>query len=492
MRVSAATPAGVTHSDDFVLHSQGDLVKFDGPVFGGVAWPNWIVWLGMLTLFIAMVVIAQRVAWPLRGWACGLVAALLVWFDPMNLIDSHIWPQWDVWLLPAFLVPALLASLDWWLCAGIVLGAGCMFKGQLLLGGPMLILWPLLAGRLGPTVRILSGFLIGAAIIVWPWTINEQGLHWLELVMFAAVLVLAGALFRPTSLRRMARQWITASAVHRETSVAAAIFVAVYLPAALALLLVFWHLPPHPDLPDVALVLFLLAIIIPPWLLRRRWFGYWLAAVFATAVWIAPRLYHGDFSWLDIGFAYGTIRHDVIVMGQGSYSNLGALLSRRFDWHYHDIVGTLRISLPLFKWQKPLDVKTCLAIICGVCLLASAAAAAVHSRRRDPRFLLTLIVPWIVMPLVLGQMGSRYLLWAAVISCVTVGISTGLTLLHVLLSILATGMMGMQLLKMDPARWPAAYTLFGNTYPDIGWMMLLIAGIYLVSAMIPSRRPELL
>jgi hypothetical protein len=139
-----------------------------------------------------------------------------------------------------------------------------------------------------------------------------------------------------------------------------------------------------------------------------------------------------------------------------------------------------------------LDVKTCLAIICGVCLLASAAAAAVHSRRRDPRFLLTLIVPWIVMPLVLGQMGSRYLLWAAVISCVTVGISTGLTLLHVLLSILATGMMGMQLLKMDPARWPAAYTLFGNTYPDIGWMMLLIAGIYLVSAMIPSRRPELL
>ena len=487
-RVTAASPAGVTHSDDFVVRNQGDLKKLDSPVFGGVAWPGGTVWLRMLVLFIVMVASAQRLPAAYRGWACGLVAALLVWFDPMNLADSHVWPQWDVWLLPAFLLSALLASLDWWIAAGIFLGIGCMFKGQLLLAGPMLFLWPLFAGRLGATVRILSGFLIGAAIIVWPWTITPEALHWLEWVMLAAALVLAGSLVRPASLRRMGRQWISASAVRRETLIGAGIFVAAFLPAALALILILWHLPPHPDLPNIALLLFLLAIIVPPWILRPRWGTYWLAAIFAAALWIAPLLFHGDFSWLAIGFAYGAQKHDILAMGQGSYANLGALLGHKYNWGYHDIVGSLSVTLPFFHWVGRLDLKTCMSILYGVFLVASAAAAAVHSRRRDPRFLLTLIVPWIVFPLVLGQMGSRYLVWACAISAVAVGVSTGLSLLHVLLTILSTGMVCQQMLRIDPSRWPGVFTLFSNTYPDIGWMMLLIAGIYLVSAMIPSRR----
>lgn len=487
-RVTAASPAGVTHSDDFVLRNQGEPKKFDSPTFGGVAWPDWTVWLRLLVLLVVMVAAAQRLPLPYRGWACGLVAALLVWFDPMNLADSHVWPQWDVWLLPAFLLSALLASLDWWIAAGILLGIGCMFKGQLLLAGPMLFLWPLFAGRLGATVRIISGFLIGAAIIVWPWTITPGGLHWLELVMFAAVVVLAGSLVRPASLRRMHRQWTSASAVQRETLIGVGIFLAAFAPAALALILVFRHLPPHPDVPDWKLLLFALAIIIPPWLLRPRWSGYWLAAILAAALWIAPSLFNGDFSWLEIGFKYGTQKHDMLAMGQGSYANLGALLGHRYTWGYHEIVGTLHVTLPFFHWLGQLDVKTCMSIIYGACLVACSAAAGVHSRRRDPRFLLTLIVPWIVFPLVLGQMGSRYLVWACAISAVAVGVSVGLSLLHVLLTILSTGMVCMQMLRIDPSRWPAMFTLFSTTYPDIGWMMLLIAAIYLFAAMIPSRR----
>ena len=74
---------------------------------------------------------------------------MLVWCNPLLLIDSHAWPQWDVWILPIFLFAALLASLNRWMLAGMLLGIGCMFKGQMLLAGPVLILWPLFEGRWG-------------------------------------------------------------------------------------------------------------------------------------------------------------------------------------------------------------------------------------------------------------------------------------------------------------------------------------------------------
>ncbi len=122
---------------------------------------------------------------------------MLVWFDPLNLIDSHGWPQWDVWILPVFLAAALLASVNWWTAAGILLGFGCMAKGQLLLAGPILMLWPLFEGKWGAVVRIVTGFLIGAELVTWPWIVNSVvEMHWIEITMAAAVLILAISLLR--------------------------------------------------------------------------------------------------------------------------------------------------------------------------------------------------------------------------------------------------------------------------------------------------------
>jgi len=67
----------------------------------------------------------------------------------------------------------------------------------------------------------------------------------------------------------------------------------------------------------------------------------------------------------------------------------------------------------------------------------------------------------------------------------------GVNAAHVLLTLLSAGMVAKQLLLFDPSRWPRVFTLFTNTFPDIGWMLLLIAGIYLVCALIPTRRAEL-
>ncbi len=63
-----------------------------------------------------------------------------------------------------------------------------------------------------------------------------------------------------------------------------------------------------------------------------------------------------------------------------------------------------------------------------------------------PRFLAAVVVPWMLMPNLLAQMMNRYEMWGAVLSSMLIGISSGLGLLHVLVSLLAAGMIGAQLL----------------------------------------------
>src|SRR4029450_3799789 len=35
-----------------------------------------------------------------RAGICGLAAASVAWFEPSMILDTHGWPQWDVWDLP--------------------------------------------------------------------------------------------------------------------------------------------------------------------------------------------------------------------------------------------------------------------------------------------------------------------------------------------------------------------------------------------------------
>src|SRR6266480_1657850 len=71
-----------------------------------------------------------------RGWICGLVAANVAWFEPSMILDAHGWPQWDVWIVPFYMLAALAASKNRGFCCGCLLAAGAMFKGQLLLVAP--------------------------------------------------------------------------------------------------------------------------------------------------------------------------------------------------------------------------------------------------------------------------------------------------------------------------------------------------------------------
>ncbi len=163
---------GTTRTDDATLVVTPGVVQPAGPGgTNGAVWLSPWQWAGVGVLFAAACGAMRAMPAEHRGWAAGLMAAIFIWFDPALLVDGHVWPQWDGWVLPPFLAAALLASLDWWLAAGLVLGVGAMFKGQVLLGSPVLILWPVLSLRWGAAGRLVVGALLAAGLIVSPWLV---------------------------------------------------------------------------------------------------------------------------------------------------------------------------------------------------------------------------------------------------------------------------------------------------------------------------------
>src|SRR5690606_21103556 len=96
--------------------------------------------------------------------------------------------QWDAWLVPFYLWAAYFASRGWWLAGGVMIGVGCMFKGQLLLGAPVLALWPLFQGRFLAALRALVGVGLAMALSTAVWLVtNRPHVVWLVTVALAAV-----------------------------------------------------------------------------------------------------------------------------------------------------------------------------------------------------------------------------------------------------------------------------------------------------------------
>ena len=99
----------------------------------------------------------HRVPAESRAWICGLAAASVAWLEPSMILDTHGWPQWDVWILPFYLFAALAASTKRWFLCGCLLAAGAMLKGQLLVVAPFFVLWPLWQKRWTRALRFARG-----------------------------------------------------------------------------------------------------------------------------------------------------------------------------------------------------------------------------------------------------------------------------------------------------------------------------------------------
>ncbi len=101
---------------------------------------------------------------------------------------------------------------------------------------------------------------------------------------------------------------------------------------------------------------------------------------------------------------------------------------------------------------------------------------------------MALTTPSILFVTLLTQMAARYTIFPAVIAAGLIGISFSASLFQLLLVIISFGMLSNQMLAREPSVAPVLYSITHPTYPDMGWMMLLLAGVCLVNSVTPSVR----
>ena len=308
-----------------------------------------------------------------RAGICGLAAAAVAWLEPSMILDTHGWPQWDVWIVPFYLFAVLAALKKRWFLCGCLLAAGAMLKGQLLFVAPFFVLWPLWQKKWTRALRVVAGFATTVALLVSPWLLRNPA-AWIALAIVASL----SSLFR---LR------------HRE-----------------------------------------------------RHAGAWVAGLTACAVFVVGTFAGGDFAWLQIGFLYGSEHYPYLFIS--SCYNLPSLLSS-LGWSLKDPFwlgdfGPLHFTLTL-QWT--------LRLLYLGALVLCAQSAARHTRNRDPRLLIAIAAPWLLMFALLGQMHERYLMWGAVVSAVALAVNVRLTVLHFIISIASTAMIVHVMLidkKLDP------------------------------------------
>ena len=198
------------------------------------------------------------------------------------------------------------------------------------------------------------------------------------------------------------------------------------------------------------------ALIVSPWLLRTTgaWIafaavagasllvvlryklphkGAWLAGILGCAAFVIGAFTGGSFAWFEIGFLYGTKHYPYLFIS--SCYNLASLLAAA-GWSLKDDllsahVGSVHFHLTL-QWALRLFFLGAVALC--------ARGAARHLRNRDPRVLIAITAPWLLMFALLGQMHERYLVWGAVVSAVALGVSVRLSIIHFIISAASTAM----------------------------------------------------
>jgi hypothetical protein len=116
----------------------------------------------------------------------ALIAPALMWFNLPAILDAHVWPQWEVWIIPFYTFAAYFAATRRWLAAGMCIAIGAMFKGQMLITAAVFVMWPLFQLRWRGVIEVIVGALFAAMVFALPWMLRTNS----AALLVAAVLTL--------------------------------------------------------------------------------------------------------------------------------------------------------------------------------------------------------------------------------------------------------------------------------------------------------------
>ncbi|PYK16282.1 MAG: hypothetical protein DME55_12535 [Verrucomicrobia bacterium] len=238
------------------------------------------------------------------------------------------------------------------------------------------------------------------------------------------------------------------------------------------------------------------AVIASPWLLRTpaAWIalvavtgfssllflqrelphrGAWISGIAGCATFAIGAFAGGSFAWLRVGFLYGSEHYPYLVIS--SCYNLPSLLSK-VGWSLKDPFGSVHFgSLDFY-----LTLQWTLRLLYLGTLATCAYGAARQVRDRDPRVLIAITAPWLLMFALLGQMHERYLVWGAVVSAVALGVSLRLSIIHFIISAASTAMIVHVMLidkKLEPTLWAIDLLKHIRGYASV--LVLACVAVYL-------------
>ena len=408
-----------------------------------------------------------------RGWRAslvlGCVSASLLWLNAALLLDAHAWPQWDVWCLPFYLFAAYFASLGasfgrpwgWW-AAGLCLALGAMFKGQILLAAPVVLLWPIFLGRPLAALAVFGGVACGVAATTWPWLLTGLGTLWAGGVVLAAA---ALCYWRP---RGRVAQVLAATAV-----VGVALWSAPWMRSSAGWLL--------------AALLAAGVLLVPRRAKSASAKSLWLACLAGVCVLVAGGWLGGSWAWFQVAFLYPTDKFR--MMAGGSAFNFPQVLANFYGWEILDDVPLTWIGwVPGIDPAGTIPIKRLLTILGGTGIFLCAVAVAWQSRRRDSRVLMALAAPWVVGFALMPQMHERYLLWGACATAAAVAVGPAGLLIHLAVTAASAAMIWHYLLDQQPYFSPQMYAVLSGVQPGFGWAVVVLAGCCLTVALTPGRR----
>src|SRR5438046_1966492 len=250
------------------------------------------------------------------------------------------------------------------------------------------------------------------------------------------------------------------------------------------------------------------AVIASPWLLRTptAWLALaavsgasssfflqrklphqiaWISGITGCAAFVIASFVGGSFAWLQVGFLYGSEHYPYLVIS--SCYNLPTLLSQ-LGWSLKDpfcsvLFGSLHFHLTL-QWT--------LRLLYLGALTVCAYGAARQVRDRDPRVLIAITAPWLLMFALLGQMHERYLVWGAVVSALALGVSFRLSIIHFIISAASTAMIvHVMLIDKKLEATLRAIDVLHSIRPYASVLMLSCAALYFWDALgwrIPAFR----
>lgn len=425
------------------------------------------------------------------------IVACATWLSPAIVLNSHAWPQWDVWVLPGLLWSAYFAKSDRWALAGATLALFGMFKGQVFLAATPIVVWSVFANATPRDwIQFTTGALALVAIPLWLLYGRASSATVYAIVACMALLMLWN--FRSIALLRCACGVLAGAAavlwmwLVRDVNA----WVWVIACTALATVLMMW-----PRARAGRSLWWCLAIITPLVLavpaLRAGWLPIAIASAWAIALALASRFmqrgrtglvfgtaglavlllgmaYGGSWSFVEIGFP--TSRYS--LMSMGANFNLPSLLYEQWDWRIDDEV--------LASWTIR-DVLRCATM---AILALAGVAMALHARRNDPRLLAAIALPMLAVYTLLPQMHERYLLYPASMAALLLALNAGGWLIWSALVCLSSALMlhSMFYVSGVPARWETWANTIMPLHPGAGFAVLVLFATVLLLAFTPGWR----